>query len=214
MCVCLCWFEGERRGGGGGGGGRSGVKKKLTFFQKKNGEKKNTFSVVFYARSDAEDAVKYLSGAVLDERPIRVDFDWGFVEGRQYGRCVFRFFLFFRFFHFFSQRFFFQRSLAHRLLPPPSLFLLFSSPPPNPYPTQQRPVRGTGQGRVQARPRPREGRVGRDGARCTRAAAAAAGGGWRGRRKLRQRGDVTCGSVFFSCLKCKALERGGEFTGD
>lgn len=45
-----------------------------------------THSVVFYARSDAEDAVKYLSGAVLDERPIRVDFDWGFVEGRQYGR--------------------------------------------------------------------------------------------------------------------------------
>jgi RNA recognition motif-containing protein len=45
-------------------------------------------AVVFYARSDAEDAVKYLSGAVLDERPIRVDFDWGFVEGRQYGRCV------------------------------------------------------------------------------------------------------------------------------
>ena len=45
-----------------------------------------THSVVFYARSDGEDAVKYLSGAVLDERPIRVDFDWGFVEGRQYGR--------------------------------------------------------------------------------------------------------------------------------
>ena len=54
-----------------------------------------TSTVVFYARSDAEDAVKYLSGAVLDERPIRVDFDWGFVEGRQYGRCVFRCFRFF-----------------------------------------------------------------------------------------------------------------------
>ena len=145
LCVCLCWFEGERRGGGGGGGGRSGVKKKNNFYQKKNGEKKNTFSVVFYARSDAEDAVKYLSGAVLDERPIRVDFDWGFVEGRQYGRCVFRFFLFFRFFHFFSQRFFFQRSLAHRLLPPPSLFLLFSSPPPQ---TPTPPNRGRSGGQV------------------------------------------------------------------
>ena len=53
---------------------------KKTFFK--------ILAVVFYARSDAEDAVKYLSGAVLDERPIRVDFDWGFVEGRQYGRCV------------------------------------------------------------------------------------------------------------------------------
>eukprot|EP00894_Picocystis_sp_ML_P002744 jgi/Pico_ML_1/53261/g3833.t1 len=42
--------------------------------------------VVYYTREDAEDCVKYLSGTVLDERPIRVDFDWGFVEGRQYGR--------------------------------------------------------------------------------------------------------------------------------
>ena len=71
--------EAEKRGGG----------QKLTFSQQ---QQKNFFlknAVVFYARSDAEDAVKYLSGAVLDERPIRVDFDWGFVEGRQYGRCVF-----------------------------------------------------------------------------------------------------------------------------
>lgn len=58
---------------------RGAEKKKKNFLKKK-------LSVVFYARSDAEDAVKYLSGAVLDERPIRVDFDWGFVEGRQYGR--------------------------------------------------------------------------------------------------------------------------------
>lgn len=42
--------------------------------------------VVYYARKDAEDAVKYLSGTRVDERPIRVDFDWGFVEGRQFGR--------------------------------------------------------------------------------------------------------------------------------
>ena len=42
--------------------------------------------VVYYTRKDAEDAVKYLSGTKVDERPIRVDFDWGFVEGRQFGR--------------------------------------------------------------------------------------------------------------------------------
>lgn len=42
--------------------------------------------VVFYARSDAEDAVKYVNGTMLDDRPIRVDHDWGFQEGRQFGR--------------------------------------------------------------------------------------------------------------------------------
>lgn len=40
----------------------------------------------FYSREDAEDAVKYISGTILDDRPIRVDFDWGFQEGRQWGR--------------------------------------------------------------------------------------------------------------------------------
>ncbi|RVW46786.1 Nuclear cap-binding protein subunit 2 [Vitis vinifera] len=40
----------------------------------------------YYSRDDAEDAVKYISGTVLDDRPIRVDFDWGFQEGRQWGR--------------------------------------------------------------------------------------------------------------------------------
>ncbi|XP_051123548.1 nuclear cap-binding protein subunit 2 [Andrographis paniculata] len=42
--------------------------------------------VLFYSREDAEDAVKYISGTILDDRPIRVDFDWGFQEGRQWGR--------------------------------------------------------------------------------------------------------------------------------
>lgn len=42
--------------------------------------------VVYYTRQDAEDCVKYLSGMMLDERPIRADFDWGFQEGRQFGR--------------------------------------------------------------------------------------------------------------------------------
>ncbi|KAK8943876.1 Nuclear cap-binding protein subunit 2 [Platanthera guangdongensis] len=42
--------------------------------------------VLYYSREDAEDAVKYISGTILDDRPIRVDFDWGFEEGRQWGR--------------------------------------------------------------------------------------------------------------------------------
>ena len=40
----------------------------------------------YYSREDAEDTVKYISGTILDDRPIRVDFDWGFQEGRQWGR--------------------------------------------------------------------------------------------------------------------------------
>lgn len=40
----------------------------------------------YYSRTDAEDSVKYISGTILDDRPIRVDFDWGFEEGRQWGR--------------------------------------------------------------------------------------------------------------------------------
>ncbi len=42
--------------------------------------------VIFYSRKDAEAAVSFLNGTLLDERPIRVDIDWGFMDGRQYGR--------------------------------------------------------------------------------------------------------------------------------
>ena len=42
--------------------------------------------VVYYTREDAEDAVKYINGTVLDDRPVRADFDWGFKDGRQFGR--------------------------------------------------------------------------------------------------------------------------------
>ncbi|KMT11695.1 hypothetical protein BVRB_5g106320 [Beta vulgaris subsp. vulgaris] len=42
--------------------------------------------VRYYSREDTEDAVKYISGTIHDDRPIRVDFDWGFQEGRQWGR--------------------------------------------------------------------------------------------------------------------------------
>nr|GMD54514.1 vesicle-associated membrane protein 727 [Ipomoea batatas] len=37
--------------------------------------------VMYYSRDDTEDLVKYISGTILDDRPIRVDFDWGFQEG-------------------------------------------------------------------------------------------------------------------------------------
>ena len=42
--------------------------------------------VLYHTREDAEAAVKYISGLTMDDRPIRVDFDWGFEEGRQFGR--------------------------------------------------------------------------------------------------------------------------------
>jgi len=42
--------------------------------------------VLYYTREDTEAAIKYLNGTTLDGRIIRVDVDYGFVEGRQYGR--------------------------------------------------------------------------------------------------------------------------------
>lgn len=42
--------------------------------------------VIYYIRADAEDCIKYLNGTMLDDRPIRIDFDWGFRDGRQFGR--------------------------------------------------------------------------------------------------------------------------------
>eukprot|EP00967_Tisochrysis_lutea_P099601 scaffold148028_cov18-Tisochrysis_lutea.AAC.1 len=44
----------------------------------------SAFSRLF--RAEAAAAVRYLNGTVLDDRAIRVDYDWGFVEGRQWGR--------------------------------------------------------------------------------------------------------------------------------
>jgi hypothetical protein len=42
--------------------------------------------VEYHNRPDAERAVKYLNGTKLDDREVRMDFDWGFQEGRQFGR--------------------------------------------------------------------------------------------------------------------------------
>jgi nuclear cap-binding protein subunit 2 len=42
--------------------------------------------VEYERRADTEDAVKYVNGTKMDDRIVRVDWDGGFVEGRQYGR--------------------------------------------------------------------------------------------------------------------------------
>ena len=42
--------------------------------------------VEYHRRSDTEDAQRYINGCKLDDRIVRVDWDGGFVEGRQYGR--------------------------------------------------------------------------------------------------------------------------------
>lgn len=66
---------------------RAGEIKKIIMGLDKNTKTPCGFCfVLYYSREDAEDAVKYISGTMLDDRPIRVDFDWGFEEGRQWGR--------------------------------------------------------------------------------------------------------------------------------
>ncbi|KAI9178585.1 hypothetical protein LWI28_028204 [Acer negundo] len=66
---------------------RAGEIKKLIMGLDKNTKTPCGFCfVLYYSRDDAEDAVKYISGTILDDRPIRVDFDWGFQDGRQWGR--------------------------------------------------------------------------------------------------------------------------------
>lgn len=42
--------------------------------------------VEYYIRDDAESAMRYVNGTRLDDRIVRVDWDAGFIEGRQYGR--------------------------------------------------------------------------------------------------------------------------------
>ncbi|XP_015874363.3 nuclear cap-binding protein subunit 2 [Ziziphus jujuba] len=66
---------------------RAGEIKKMIMGLDKNSKTPCGFCfVLYYSREDTEDAVKYISGTILDDRPIRVDFDWGFQEGRQWGR--------------------------------------------------------------------------------------------------------------------------------
>jgi nuclear cap-binding protein subunit 2 len=42
--------------------------------------------VEYFTHEDACDARRFLNGTKLDDRIIRIDLDWGFTEGRQYGR--------------------------------------------------------------------------------------------------------------------------------
>ncbi|KAJ6420462.1 hypothetical protein OIU84_027907 [Salix udensis] len=66
---------------------RTGEIKKITMGLDKNSKTPCGFCfVLYYSREDTEDAMKFISGTILDDRPIRVDFDWGFQEGRQWGR--------------------------------------------------------------------------------------------------------------------------------
>ncbi|KAL6512139.1 Nuclear cap-binding protein subunit 2 [Orobanche gracilis] len=66
---------------------RAGEIKKMVMGLDKNSKTPCGFCfIMYYSREDGEDAVKYISGTILDDRPIRVDFDWGFQEGRQWGR--------------------------------------------------------------------------------------------------------------------------------
>ncbi|KAK1399635.1 Nuclear cap-binding protein subunit 2 [Heracleum sosnowskyi] len=66
---------------------RAGEIKKIVMGLDKNTKTPCGFCfIMYYSREDTEDAVKYISGTILDDRPIRVDFDWGFQEGRQWGR--------------------------------------------------------------------------------------------------------------------------------
>ncbi|CAA3012308.1 nuclear cap-binding subunit 2-like [Olea europaea subsp. europaea] len=66
---------------------RAGEIKKIIMGLDKNTKTPCGFCfILYYSREDTEDSVKYISGTILDDRPIRVDFDWGFQEGRQWGR--------------------------------------------------------------------------------------------------------------------------------
>ncbi|KAG4070608.1 hypothetical protein HA402_013528 [Bradysia odoriphaga] len=42
--------------------------------------------IEYYIREDAENSMRYINGTRLDDRIVRVDWDAGFIEGRQYGR--------------------------------------------------------------------------------------------------------------------------------
>ena len=42
----------------------------------------------FESHEVAENAVYFFSGLKIDGQPIRIEMDWGFSDGRQYGRAV------------------------------------------------------------------------------------------------------------------------------
>jgi len=46
----------------------------------------STFLKQFTRTQPACEPCRYINGMTLDDRPVRADFDWGFKEGRQFGR--------------------------------------------------------------------------------------------------------------------------------
>lgn len=42
----------------------------------------------FYTHEAAQNAVDFMSGLKIDGKNIRVEMDWGYSDGRQYGRAV------------------------------------------------------------------------------------------------------------------------------
>lgn len=67
--------------------GRVGDVKRIIMGLDRNTKTPCGFCFVEYQRrSDTEDAQRYINGCKLDDRILRVDYDGGFVEGRQYGR--------------------------------------------------------------------------------------------------------------------------------
>ena len=67
--------------------GKVGELKRIVMGLDRNTKTPCGFCFVEYVRrGDTEDAVRYINGCKLDDRIVRVDWDGGFVEGRQYGR--------------------------------------------------------------------------------------------------------------------------------
>eukprot|EP01093_Parvamoeba_rugata_P018649 TRINITY_DN800_c0_g2_i1.p2 TRINITY_DN800_c0_g2~~TRINITY_DN800_c0_g2_i1.p2 ORF type:complete len:227 (+),score=-22.48 TRINITY_DN800_c0_g2_i1:1132-1812(+) len=66
---------------------RAGPVKRVIMGLDKNKRTPCGFAFVeYFLHDDAADAVRYVNQTKLDERLIRVDWDPGFVEGRQFGR--------------------------------------------------------------------------------------------------------------------------------
>ena len=67
--------------------GRCGEIKRVIMGRNKLTQQQCGFCFVEYFNHDnAYDARRFLNATKLDDRVIRIDLDWGFTEGRQYGR--------------------------------------------------------------------------------------------------------------------------------
>lgn len=67
--------------------GKVGAVRKVTMGLDRNTKTPCGFCFVMYhTRADALAAVRHLNGTKLDNRQLRVDIDYGFEDGRQFGR--------------------------------------------------------------------------------------------------------------------------------